>query len=419
MDKKNDYIQLPYGYIENDNEENINFNLPKNFKKELLFDNLPFVAQLNNSAIENVVKGKENDAISFQKFLLATGLLEDTIQNNLDMIVTDGDFNNAGVRRVLDQKYPTIMGKPTATSFIFKDKAKFDIQNPIIGTVYNEILTDKQKENRQLNLINKAPSITDLNIRKRLDDLGKFREGIDDDSDDDDDDDDNNNNNNNNSGNRIPLAPPSPFFPTPPTTPASSSIQKFLLDETPGSSKTAVLDSSTPIFDQKTVTFSDTLQKVFPKVRKELIPLNSIAEENEAEDFDITESTVVSSRSGLIDLEFFDGGGNYKKLFENAAKNVGILDESNNAFLKYLSSNYGRYLLTKNKMKIHLESGKIFIDEKSTSESLYDFLQNQQDSSKKELAIDIPIQNDFTTYVREILTEIVDDDYDLQTNSTS
>ena len=30
MEKKNDYIQLPYGYIENDNsKENINFNLPK------------------------------------------------------------------------------------------------------------------------------------------------------------------------------------------------------------------------------------------------------------------------------------------------------------------------------------------------------------------------------------------------------
>ena len=70
-------------------------------------------------------------------------------------------------------------------------------------------------------------------------------------------------------------------------------------------------------------------------------------------------------------------------------------------------------------MKIHLSSGKIFIDDKSTSESLYDFLQNQQDNSKKELSIDIPIQNDFEIYVREILSEIVDDDYDLQTNSTS
>ena len=422
MDKKNGYIQLPYGYMENDNNgENLNFNLPKNFKKELLFDNLPFVAQLNNSAIENVVKGKENDAISIQKFLLATGLLEDTIQNNLDMIVTDGDFNNAGVRRVLDQKYPTIMGKPTATSFIFKDKAKFDIQNPIIGGVYNEILTDKQKEKRQLNLIGNAPSITDLNIKKRLDALGKIREGIDDSDDDDDDDDNNNNNNNSGIGNLgPPPAPPSPFFPTPPTSPSSSSIQRFLLDETPGSSKTAAVDSSTPIDDQKTVTFSDTLQKVFPKVRKELT-LSSITEENEAEteDFDITESTLVSNRSGVVDLEFFVGGGNYKKLFENASKKIGELNESNIAFLKYLSSGYGKFLLTKNKMKIHLESGKIFIDEKSTSESLYDFLQNQQDETKKELAIDIPIQNDFETYVREILTEIVDDDYDLQTNSTS
>ena len=51
---------MPYGYIENDDEK-INFTLPKNFKKELLFDDLPFVAQLNNAAIENVVKGKEND----------------------------------------------------------------------------------------------------------------------------------------------------------------------------------------------------------------------------------------------------------------------------------------------------------------------------------------------------------------------
>ena len=118
----------------------------------MLFDDLPFVAQLDNPAIENVIKGKTNDDIDIQKFLLATGLLEDTIQNNLDMIVTDSDFNNAAVRHALDQKYPTIMGKPTATSFMFRDKAKFDIQNPVIGGIYNEILTNKQKENKQIKI---------------------------------------------------------------------------------------------------------------------------------------------------------------------------------------------------------------------------------------------------------------------------
>ena len=424
MDKINGYIQLPYGYVENENDEKINLNLPQNFKKELLFENLPFVAQLNNPAIDNVVKGKETDDISIQKFLLATGLLEDTIQNNLDMIVTDNEFNNAAIRRVLDQKYPTIMGKPTSTNFMFKDKAKFDIQNPVIGTVYNQLFTDKQNEKSLLEEIGKAPNIKDLDIRRRLDNLGKFNFGIKDDNDDDDDDDNNNNNNynnNNNSGripppsqNNLPRMPLSPGPLTPPITP-SSSIQRFLLGEDSGNERTAILDSSSP----KTVTFSETLTKVFPKTKRELIPLDSIAEKDETQDFDITESSIVSDGNDKIDLEFFSGGENHQKLFANAIKNVGILSESNEKFLRYISSRYGSFVLNKNKMKIHLESGKIFFDDKSTSESLYDFLKVQQDIKKKELKIDIPIQNDFSIYVKEILTEIVDDDYDLQTNSTS
>ena len=433
MDGVNGRIQLPYGFLENEDEKKINLDLPRNFKKELLFENLPFVAQLNNPAIENVVSGKDSDDLSIQKFLLATGLLEDSIQNNLDMIVTDGEFNNAGVRRVLDQKYPTIMGKPTATSFMFKEKAKFDIQNPIIGALYNEVLTDKQREKKQLETIGKAPSTLDLQIRKRLENLRKFDEGIDDSDDDDDDNDDKNNNNNkSNRGNNNatdpfallpepPPPPPSPGFPTPPSTPAASSVKNFLLDESPKSSggeRVAVLNLETPT-SSKAVTFSDTLQKVFPNVKRELIPLKPIAEEDETQDFDITESSIVTNRSEVVSLEFFEAGGNFQKLFENATKNVGVLSRPNEEFLRYLSSNFGKFLLAKNKMKIHLESGKIFIDNKSTTESLYDFLKNEEDDTKKELTIDIPIQSDFNKYVREILTEIVDDDYDLQTNSTS
>ena len=75
--------------------------------------------------------------------------------------------------------------------------------------------------------------------------------------------------------------------------------------------------------------------------------------------------------------------------------------------------------MSKKKIKIHLESSQIFHDNNITGESFYDFLNNQQDLSKKELDIDIPIGNDFIIYVREILTDVVDDDYDLQTNPTS
>ena len=150
-----------------------------------------------------------------------------------------------------------------------------------------------------------------------------------------------------------------------------------------------------------------------------MIPLTLIAEEDETQDFNITESAIVQKGSELVSLEFFEAGGNFQKLFENATNNVGVLNNSNQEFLRYLSSNFGKFILAKNKMKIHLESGKIFIDNKSTGESLYDFLKNQEDDKKKDLIVDIPIQSDLNKYVREILTEIVDDDYDLQNNSTS
>ena len=416
MNEINGSIQLPYGFLEKEKNE-IKFSLPKSFKKELLFENLPFVTQLNNPAIDNVIEGKNTDDLSIQKYLLATGLLEDTIQNNLDMIVTDGEFNNAGVRRVLDQKYPTIMNKSTATNFMFKDKAKFDIQNPIIGSLYNEVLTDKQKEKKLLDNISKAQDLKDIEIQKKLDKLKKFEGGIDDDDDDDDDDD--------NKGPKPPAPsdnnlfdpfaklpdpvnnePPSPskIIPTPPNTP----IKKFLLDE-----GTQVLSKP------EKITFSQTLQKTFPKIGRE-ISLSSIPEDEEVKDFDITESVAVSNREEeVISLEFFNPGGNYEKLLENAVQNVGELNKSNNEFLKYISSNLGKFVLAKNKMKIHLKTGNIYIEDKSTGESLYTFLKNQEDYRKKDLIIDITIENDFNKYVREILENVVDDDYDLQTNATS
>ena len=168
---ENGYIQLPYGFIPDQNEdEKIYFDLPLNYKKNLLFDKLLYVVQLNNPAINNGVKGKQKNDLSIQKFLLATDLLQDAIQDNLDMIVMDGEFNDAGVRRALDTKFPSVMHKPTATNFMFRDKAKLDIQNPVLGTLHNQLLTKKQKEKLELDAIGKAPSVKDIDIQKKLDD---------------------------------------------------------------------------------------------------------------------------------------------------------------------------------------------------------------------------------------------------------
>ena len=49
-----------------------------------------------------------------------------------------------------------------------------------------------------------------------------------------------------------------------------------------------------------------------------------------------------------------------KKLFENVAKNVGIISDSNQQSLEFLTLKFGENLLTKNKIQIHLDSGQIF-----------------------------------------------------------
>ena len=140
-------IQLPYGFVCDKNPGGeLHFDLHQNFKKELLFKKQLYVANLENPAINDVVKGGKVDSLALQKFLLVTDLLQDSIQENLDMIVTDGGFNNASIRRALDTKFPSIMKKPNPIEVMFKDKSKFDVQNPVVGLLITQVVDNKKKE---------------------------------------------------------------------------------------------------------------------------------------------------------------------------------------------------------------------------------------------------------------------------------
>ena len=101
---------------------------------------LPHLGHLENATIKDVLRDGVVDNIALQKYLLATGLLKDGIQNSLDMIV------NAGIRRALDSKYLTIMKKPNPIDVVFKDKTKFDTENLVIGKLLSQIQTDKNDE---------------------------------------------------------------------------------------------------------------------------------------------------------------------------------------------------------------------------------------------------------------------------------
>ena len=446
---KNGYIKLPYGFVSNDNnQEKIRFNLPLNYKKDVLFQKVPYFAEANNSAIDDVVLGKKRVDLSIQKFLLSKGVLEDAILDNLDMIVTDRKFNNAGIRRKLDLKYPSIIKKPTASNFLFRDKKQFNVQNPVIGGLYNQL---QIRTSDQLKLLKKAPNIKDLKIRNALERLKKFNlnKGAADDDDDDD----------------IPGLPRGtrgepPPLPPPPPPPADDDdddnaaddddnkdnnknrdiqIKKFLLDKGNERIAEGLAQTSDGKIETRNIAFSKEITKMFPKIKEEELDfgqadVDEFKDEGDLDflnktdkyDFPMKEEQKIP-KSAIkkpinetldINLDFFAGGDkNSKKLMKNAASYIGELNQSNRVFLEYLSSNFGARLLTKNKLKIHLESGQFFHNNIITNESIYDFLLKQQDETKRELYPEVLVGNDFEFYVNELLANVQDNDYDLHTNS--
>ena len=366
------------------------------------------------------------------------------------MIVTDRRFNNVGIRRKLDKKYPSIMKKPTASNFLFRDKKQFDLQNPVIGGLYNQL---KIRTVDQLKLLRTAPKIKDLKIQLALDRLKKFNlnrgaaaavaaaAAADDDDDDD--------------GDNIPGLPPSrrgepPELPGPnfdlkdqkdqddndddddddDDDDSDNKTQRFLLNKDNERIAEALAESDAGVEPRK-IAFSKEITKVFPRI-KERIKEEELdfgeADKDEfkddKDDYDLLDKydkkTTDADFDIDMDLDFFVGGDkNRKKLVVNAVSYVGELNNSNKMFIEYLSSNYGAHILSKNKLKIHLESGQFFHDNNITNESIYDFFLKQQDETKKELLIEVPIDNDFEVYVRELLTNVKDDDYDIHTNSTA
>ena len=110
-----------------------------------MFQKQPYVSHLENPVINDVVKGGKIDSLAWQKFLLARDLLQDSIQKNLNMIVTNGSFNNTSIRRVLDTKFPSVMKKLNPVEVLFKDKSKFDVQNPFVGSLITQVVDNKKK----------------------------------------------------------------------------------------------------------------------------------------------------------------------------------------------------------------------------------------------------------------------------------
>ena len=68
---------------------------------------------------------------------------------------------------------------------MFKDKSKFDVQNPVVGSLITKVVDNKKTEKEFLRALDQVPSKKDLDIEKRFRELKNFIEGRNNDDDDD------------------------------------------------------------------------------------------------------------------------------------------------------------------------------------------------------------------------------------------
>ena len=110
-------------------------------------------------------------------------------------------------------------------------------------------------------------------------------------------------------------------------------------------------------------------------------------------------------------------GGNELKF--HAMLNIGILNKSNEHFLDYLSSDFAREVLSKNKMKIHLDAGNSYYNHLNMRETIYSFMNAQQGEATKFVDFDLDINNNFEFYLDEVIASVTDDKFDIDAHSTS
>ena len=151
------YIQLPYGYVENNKQ--VQFNLPKNYEESFYLDKVPYLTK-KDSVTENDLINLIKNRADLKKWLLATSDYGNEIQEDLNAVVGhDENFINAIVRHSLDLKDEAVFRNPYPLNITFYDLKKFDLVNPVIGKLATQV---------------KASKLTDYELTKKLFMLGEI-----------------------------------------------------------------------------------------------------------------------------------------------------------------------------------------------------------------------------------------------------
>ena len=90
--------------------------------------------------------------------------------------------------------------------------------------------------------------------------------------------------------------------------------------------------------------------------------------------------------------------------FDSFVKRFGLTNE-NLEFADFLRLDHFKEIMQSNDLKIHIETGNIYYNDTDTNESIFEFMKNQQNSSKGLINTDLKFDGTFKNYFQWILNE--------------
>ena len=141
-------IQLPYGEVIDKNWEIVKLDLPKNYCMSEYFKFLLCLHDVEKPNFQTSISNVINNRHDLRNYLLATGDISKSIQENLKSVAIEGKLNDAIICHALDTKNKHILADPNSLQVTFKDIKKFDVQNPNTGKVLTEIETSKLSDKK-------------------------------------------------------------------------------------------------------------------------------------------------------------------------------------------------------------------------------------------------------------------------------
>ena len=72
-------------------------------------------------------------------------------------------------------------------------------------------------------------------------------------------------------------------------------------------------------------------------------------------------------------------------------------------FSDFLQTDYCKEILISNDLKVYIETGNIYYNDTDTNESIFEFMKNEQDTSKGIINTDLKYEGNYKSYFQWIL----------------